>query len=120
MRTLSPTLAVAAILLATGLAPVRAEDQAELAKHGHSLALIVCGYCHVAAPDQDTVPLRRPPGPKFTDIAKRKEYTAQRLRSFLESTHRGMDRPQGMPNPQLADYQYDELAAYFDQLRQAP
>jgi hypothetical protein len=31
----------------------------------------------------------------------------------MKTTHRGLDNPLGMPNPDLMDYQIKEIVAYF-------
>ena len=33
------------------------------------------------------------------------------------TTHRGLDNPAGMPNPELMDYQIKEIVAYMASLR---
>jgi hypothetical protein len=36
---------------------------------------------------------------------------------FHEKTHRGLDEPNGMPNPSLADYQIKQVVAYLISLQ---
>jgi len=31
----------------------------------------------------------------------------------MTTTHRGLDNPKGMPNPELMDFQIKEIVAYF-------
>ena len=34
-------------------------------RKGHQLATMVCGFCHVATPDQTHMPILNPPAPSF-------------------------------------------------------
>ncbi len=86
-------------------------------RKGHQLATMVCAYCHVAAPDQPYPPILTPPAPSFESIAQRKDVDAERLEKFLTTTHRGLDNPNGMPNPSLLDYQVKQVVAYLLSLR---
>ena len=79
---------------------------------GHSLAVRVCGVCHVVAPDQPTQPLLAPPAPAFASIVRQRAFDEDSLTHFLTTTHRGLDNPKGMPNPELVDYQIKEIVAY--------
>jgi len=88
----------------------------DLAK-GHQLAATVCAVCHVAAPDQRSLPILNPPAPAFASIAQRKEVDKAWLENFLTTTHRGLDRPDGMPSPYLLDYQVKQVTAYLLSLR---
>jgi hypothetical protein len=78
---------------------------------------MLCGQCHVAAPDQRFMPDLNPPAPSFESIAQRKDINADSLRTFLTTTHRGLDRPKGMPNPYLLEYQVRQVIAYLLSLR---
>jgi mono/diheme cytochrome c family protein len=80
---------------------------------GHFLASMICAVCHVAAPDQPHRPIMRPPAPSFASIVQEKQFDAESLTQFMKTTHRGLDNPQGMPNPELMDYQIKEIVAYF-------
>jgi mono/diheme cytochrome c family protein len=80
---------------------------------GHALAVEVCAICHVAAPDQPSEPLLKPPAPSFASIVQQKTFDAESLKHFLTTTHRGLDNPKGMPNQELMDYQMKEITAYF-------
>lgn len=84
---------------------------------GHTLAIKVCAVCHLAAPDQRAKPMLKPPAPPFATIMQRKDLTAESLRIFLSTTHRGLDEPNGMPNPSLADFQVKQAIAYLMSLR---
>lgn len=84
---------------------------------GHYLAVAICSICHVAAPDQAHLPMLKPPAPPFASIAQRPDTSEQSLTKFITTTHRGLDSPAGMPNPDLADYQVKEVVAYILSLR---
>lgn len=86
-------------------------------RKGHQLATMVCGNCHVAAPDQARKPILNPPAPSFESIAQRADINAEWLEKFITTTHRGLDNPSGMPNPSLVDYQVKEVVAYLLSLR---
>ena len=59
----------------------------------------------------------KPPAPPFATIAQRKDISAESLTNFLKTAHRGLDEPNGMPNPDLADYQIKQAVAYLLSLR---
>jgi len=80
---------------------------------GHRLASALCSLCHIATPDQATLPVLHPPAPSFATILQRKDLTAEWLTNFLKTTHRGLDQPKGMPNPNLADFQIKQIVAYL-------
>jgi mono/diheme cytochrome c family protein len=98
---------------ASGQEAASADDSRE----GHKLAIMVCGFCHVAAPDQARMPILNPPAPSFESIAQRTDISAEWLENFISTTHRGLDNPSGMPNPSLLDYQVKQVAAYLLSLR---
>jgi mono/diheme cytochrome c family protein len=110
-----------ALLVAFTVVPTVAKSQeasiSDDVQQGHRLANAVCGYCHVAAPDQDTAPLQHPPAPSFESIAQRDAVSADSIRKFLTTTHRGISSPGGMPSPQLLDFQIRQVAAYIMSLR---
>jgi cytochrome c1 len=58
--------------------------------------------------------------PTFESIAQRSSITADSVQTFLTTTHRDIGNPQGMPNPQLLDYQIKQVAAYLLSLRKHP
>ncbi len=89
--------------------PLNADD----VQKGHALAIMICAICHVAGPDQPHEPIMRPPAPSFASIVRRKSFDAESLTNFMKTTHRGLDNPQGMPNPELMDYQIKQIVAYF-------
>jgi mono/diheme cytochrome c family protein len=86
---------------------------------GRTFALLVCAACHVVSSDQQFAPILRNPAPRFDEIAKRPTTTAQSLRTFLTTTHTIIGNSDSMPNPQLADYQINEVISYILSL-QAP
>jgi mono/diheme cytochrome c family protein len=80
---------------------------------GRHLAALVCSNCHVAEPDQSIDPILRPPAPSFESIARRTTTSADTIRTFLTATHRDMNNPDGMPNPELTDFQLRQVTAYL-------
>ena len=86
-------------------------------QNGHRLAATICAICHVAAPDQRFLPELAPPAPSFASIVERKEFNADWLTHFMTTTHRGLDIPSGITNPELMDYQIREIIAYMLSLR---
>jgi mono/diheme cytochrome c family protein len=86
-------------------------------QQGHRLAKIICSNCHVASPDQEIEPILRPPAPSFESIAQREGIDADRIQTFLATTHRDINSGTGMPNPQLLDFQIRQLAVYLMSLR---
>jgi len=113
-----PTALVLSLIFSAGLFSTLAHaDQNEDIQNGHRLAVTICATCHLAAPDQASLPKLKPPAPSFASIAQRKDTTADSLRHFLTTTHRGLDAPKGMPDLDLMDYQLKELTAYILSLR---
>ena len=108
-----PTALCAAIGHAWGQEALSPED----IQAGHKLAIIVCSNCHSAASDQPEQPILRPPAPSFASIMQRKDVTADSLEIFMETTHRDINNPKGMPNPQLLDFQIRQVVAYLLSLR---
>jgi cytochrome c1 len=88
--------------------------------NGRKLAVLICANCHVAARDQPYEPILRPPAPSFESIAQRKTINANWLHTFMTTTHRGLDNPNGMPNADLLDYQVKQVTAYLLSLRKNP
>jgi len=95
----------------------QAGDASDEVRKGHHLAALVCAICHVAAADQPYEPVLRPPAPSFASIAQRMDLDAAKLQKFIATTHRGLDEPNGMPNPELLDSQVKEVVAYLLSLR---
>ena len=89
-------------------------------REGHRWAVTICSYCHVVSSDQPNDTVLRPPAPSFESIAQRKDFSADYLRTFLATTHRAVEAPKGMPNPQLLDSQIRQVAAYMLSLRRNP
>jgi len=105
-------------LLYPGLAWSQDATNADDIREGHRLASELCSICHLATPDQAFRPMSRPPAPPFATIIRRKDFTAEWLTNFLKTTHRGLDEPNGMANPDLADYQIKQVVAYMMSVRQ--
>jgi mono/diheme cytochrome c family protein len=98
---------------ARGQESARDED----VRKGRQLAIVVCANCHVSARDQPHKPILNPPAPSFESIAQRKGVDAAWVEAFLATTHKGLDRPRGMPNPELLEDQGRQVAAYLLSLR---
>ena len=120
---LSITIILGLVLVAlarfTSLAsPSQAEAaSADQVAAGRKLAERACGACHVVTGQRDQVPLLALPAPSFPVLAQRSEWTERSLREFLSSNHHYLGPAQAMPNPRLADYQIDEIVAYFMTLK---
>jgi len=101
--------------------PLWAQDSSnsDNIRAGHRLAILVCGNCHVAATDQPNEPVLRTPAPALEMIAQRKDISAAWIKSYLQTTHKGLDNPHGMPNPELIDSQVEQISAYILSLRHA-
>jgi len=106
-----------ALLGAVAPASGQAAATSDSVQAGHKLAILVCANCHVAAADQPSEPILRPPAASFQSIAQRKSVDALWLENYLKTTHRGLDQPNGMPNPQLLDFQIKQVADYLLSLR---
>jgi mono/diheme cytochrome c family protein len=111
-------------LIATSVAFASAANAADtktasaaLVESGHAFALKVCWACHVVATDQTETPILTHPAPSFLSIAQKPDLTAAALRQFLGSHSQLLGSKNGMPNPQLADYQIDEVVAYIESLK---
>jgi len=113
----SASTGLLALCLAASAAWSQQGNPADDVSQGHHLAVEICAFCHVAAPDQRAVPILHPPAPPFAVIMQRKDVTAQSLTDFINKTHRGLDEPNGMPNPSLADYQIKQVVAYLMSLQ---
>ena len=61
-------------------------------RKGHQLAIMVCAFCHVAAPDQARMPILDPPVPSFGSIAQRTDISADWLEKFISTTRKNLDR----------------------------
>ena len=88
-----------------------------LVARGQKFAELTCAACHVVSASQQFAPILRDPAPSFDSIANRPTTTEQSLRAFLTTTHSTISNPNGMPNPQLADYQIKEVISYILSLR---
>ena len=103
--------------LAGSLAWGQAASTTDDASKGRHLAIMLCTGCHVVAPGQPYSPTLNPPAASFKSIAQRAGTTVKSLRSFLTTTHQGLDNENGMPDPMLADFQIKEISAYLLSLR---
>ncbi len=110
------------VILFVAACPAWAEEggNADDVQAGHKLAILVCANCHVAASDQPSQPILRPPAPSFESIAQRESVNAAWLQDFMKTTHRGLDHPEGMPNPELLDFQIKQVSDYLLSLRKSP
>lgn len=115
MRTLSALLVM--LWMGHSAAFAQAAANTDDVSKGHYLAVMICSICHVAAPDQSHPPMLSPPASPFAEIAQRPDINEASLTKFITTTHRGLDHPTGMPNPDLADYQVKEVVAYILSLR---
>jgi mono/diheme cytochrome c family protein len=100
-----------------GSAFAQDSTNADEARQGRHLATLLCISCHLVAPDQPYAPTLVPPAPTFQSIAQRKDATARSLTHFLKTTNQGVDNPNGMPNPNLADFQIRAIVSYILSLR---
>ena len=113
----SASIGFLALCLAAGSAWSQQSNTADDVSQGHHLAVEICAFCHVAALGQSAPPILHPPAPPFAVIMLRKDITAESLTDFIKKTHRGLDEPNGMPNPDLADYQIKQVVAYLMSLQ---
>ena len=97
--------------------PFSDEQFVDQVAEGRALAHSVCGACHVVSENANEVPVLRFPAPSFSSLARRASLTDESLRQFLSSNHRNLGPDQAMPNPRLAEYQIEEIIAYFATLR---
>src|ERR1700691_1540876 len=100
-----------------GAASAQNGDNADEVSRGRHLASLLCIMCHLVAPDQPYAPTLDPPAASFESIAQRKDVTARSLMLFLKTTSQGLNNPNGMPNPNLADFQLRAIVAYILSLR---
>jgi cytochrome c2 len=87
------------------------------AAEGRGLAHMICAACHVTSASPNEAPVSRFPAPSFIEVARRPSFSTDSLRQLLASNHRRVGPDQTMPNPRLADYQIEEIIAYFETLR---
>ncbi len=84
---------------------------------GRGLAHSICGNCHFVTEKAKENPASGFPAPSFASLAQRSSVTDESLRQLLSSGHRYVGPDKTMPNPRLADYQIEEIVAYFGTLR---
>jgi mono/diheme cytochrome c family protein len=102
MRSLANYLVL--LLLACAGKPTFAAD----ADHGSILAQRWCASCHVVSSDQR---VEIDHSPSFASIARRADFSAEKLAYFLLEPH-----PK-MPNMALSRKEADDLAAYIAEQR---
>ena len=117
---IAPASCLLAVLLASWQARGQESGSATDVREGRDLAIRICANCHVAAVDQPYPPILRPPAASFQSIAQRKDIDREWLEAFLTTTHKGLDNPKGMPNPQLLDNHVRQVVAYLLSLRKQP
>ena len=115
-RRAAGVIAGLAVVLMTSSAFAEDSLPQQIAK-GRAFAQNVCSACHIVTNEAGETPVLRQPGPSFSAIAKRQEFSSAWLRGFLKSNHSQLGPREAMPNPTLADYQIDELVAYFASLK---
>ena len=103
-----------------GASSAWAESVSDDVQNGRHLATLICATCHVAGPEQTNAPILRPPAPSLQSIAKRNSTSIDSIRTFLITTHRDISNPNGMPNPELTDFQLRLVTAYTLSLRNSP
>jgi hypothetical protein len=84
---------------------------------GRAQAHASCGTCHVVEDAAKESPASRPAPPSFPEIVSRPSFSADQIRQFLTSGHRRLGPDHAMPNPRIADYQVDAIAAYLETLK---
>ena len=103
------------IFLFAASAAAAQEEPADPAAEGRDFALKVCGNCHIV--EKGRAPILRPPAPSFSSIVERRDFDEAKLRRLLSTPHGNLGRAREMPNPELADFEIDKVAAYFAQLK---
>lgn len=113
------SVAILMVAFALALCAASAEElnAANDLQLGRKVAMMVCANCHVVAADQPSRPLLVPPARSFESIAQDERFTVESVEKFLTTTHRGLDRPRGMPNPELIEPHLKAVAAYLLSLR---
>ncbi|HXY59122.1 MAG TPA: c-type cytochrome [Methylocystis sp.] len=109
------SLAVSFVFILGAAAAAAREKPEDLAAAGRDFALKVCGNCHVVEKGQ--TPILRPPAPSFSSIVKRQDFSEAWLRQFLSAPHGNLGGAGKMPNPRLADFEIDKVAAYLAELK---
>jgi mono/diheme cytochrome c family protein len=93
------------------------QAEADQVEAGRKFAERVCGNCHVTAAGPTRVPILDPPAPSFVATGRSASLTELHLQQLLTSKHAELGPRAQMPNPELADYQIDEIVAYFMTLK---
>jgi mono/diheme cytochrome c family protein len=98
-------------------APFTNELFVDQVAEGRGLAHSICGNCHFVTETPKEIASSGFPAPSFASLAQRSSVTDESLRLLLSSSHRNLGPDKTMPNPRLADYQIEEIIAYFGTLR---
>jgi mono/diheme cytochrome c family protein len=106
-----------ALDIAQAQEPTTEQAPSDAVTAGHNFALKVCAACHVVAKDQKSPPILKAPAPSFSELVRRPNLSEDFLRQFLSSPHGNIGAKGKMPNPQLVDYQIDEVVAYLLSMR---
>ena len=120
MKIAIAAIPLVALGVVAGAAWAQESNVTDDVQQGHRLAVMICSNCHAAANDQPFQPILRQPAPPFESLAQRSTITADSVRTFLTATHRDISNPEGMPNPQLLDFQINQVTAYLLSLRKQP
>jgi cytochrome c2 len=106
-RTMIPSVAVVAML--ASLCPALGQSpDSESVSSGHQIAITICGNCHEDPASSRKITV----GPKLEDIANRPSTTAQALKEFLRSRHKGR-----MPTFLLSTAHTSDVIAYILSLK---
>ncbi len=106
-RIMIPSLTVAAMLAA--VCPMLAQPSGSGSiSSGHQIATAICGNCHEDPASSQKAAV----GPELEDIANRPSTTAQSLKEFLRSRHKGR-----MPNFLLSRAHTNDVIAYILSLK---
>ena len=54
-----------------------------------------------------------PASPAICENSSKEGLQCRMAYQLLKTTHRGLDEPKGMPNPDLADFQIKQVVAYL-------
>jgi mono/diheme cytochrome c family protein len=118
MRGNSRAAALALALWSAATVASAADEPPGDVKTGLKLSLEKCTECHVVAKAQPTPP--KIPAVSFTAVADRASVTTETLTKFLQTTHRTIEEPYNMPNPNLSPKETADIVAYILSLAQGP
>src|SRR5690242_1572167 len=112
MRAIGRTAALALAAWSAANLAHAADQPAGDAKNGLKLSLQRCTECHIVANDQPAPPKIPNPAVSFSVVADRASATAETLTEFLQTTHRTLEEPYNMPNPNLSSKETADIVAY--------